>query len=73
MKSDLLARLNAARAARRAAIRVTDLVTGSDALVLYGEEADHPLAEALGGVRRPWRVDDESGRIPLTAQRELAA
>jgi xanthine dehydrogenase accessory factor len=52
VKSDLLARLNAARAARRAAIRVTDLVTGSDALVLYGEEADHPLAEALGAAFR---------------------
>lgn len=57
MKSDLLARLNAARAARRAAIRVTDLVTGSDALVLYGEEADHPLAEALGAAFRSGRSD----------------
>lgn len=55
MKSDLLARLNAARAARRAAIRVTDLVTGSDALVLYGDTADHPLAEVLEAAFRSGR------------------
>lgn len=38
-----------------------------------GLQAGLAVAEALGGVRRPWRVQDESGRIPLPAQRELAA
>ncbi len=31
------------------------------------------VAEALGGVRRPWTVPDESGRIHLTPRLELAA
>ncbi|MGA0393695.1 MAG: NAD(P)/FAD-dependent oxidoreductase [Rhodospirillales bacterium] len=30
-------------------------------------------AEAIGGVRRPWTVEDESGRIHLTPEQELAA
>jgi predicted NAD/FAD-binding protein len=38
-----------------------------------GLQAGLAVAETLGGVRRPWRVSDESGRIPLTASRELAA
>ncbi|MDG2204879.1 MAG: FAD-dependent oxidoreductase [Alphaproteobacteria bacterium] len=31
------------------------------------------VAEQLGGVRRPWRVSAESGRIPLLIQNEAAA
>lgn len=38
-----------------------------------GLQAGLAVAEALGGVRRPWRVREESGRIPLPAQREQAA
>lgn len=38
-----------------------------------GLQAGLAVAEALGGVRRPWRVRDESGRIPLPEQREMAA
>ncbi|PTM40028.1 FAD-dependent oxidoreductase [Bosea sp. 124] len=38
-----------------------------------GLQAGLAVAEALGGVRRPWDVADESGRIPLVAGREQAA
>lgn len=38
-----------------------------------GLQAGLAVAEALGGVRRPWHVRDESGRIPVPAQREQAA
>lgn len=35
-------------------------------------QAGLAAAEALGGVRRPWRVADESGRIHLSKQRQAA-
>ena len=40
-----------------------------------GLQAGLAAAEDIGGVRRPWRVADESGRIPLpvSAVRTLAA
>jgi len=42
-----------------------------------GLQAGLAVAEALGGVRRPWHVEDESGRITLSplddAWRPLAA
>ncbi|WP_210179718.1 NAD(P)/FAD-dependent oxidoreductase [Bosea sp. PAMC 26642] len=38
-----------------------------------GLQAGLAVAEALGGVRRPWSVRDESGRIPLPAPRKQAA
>lgn len=38
-----------------------------------GLQAGLAVAEALGDVRRPWQVRDESGRIPLALPRELAA
>jgi hypothetical protein len=40
-----------------------------------GLQAGLAVAEQLGGVRRPWRVGDESGRIHMrpTAQQALAA
>ena len=31
------------------------------------------VAEQLGGIRRPWRVSAESGRIPLLIQNEAVA
>ncbi len=37
-----------------------------------GLQSGLAVAEQLGGVRRPWRVADESGRIHLQPQRELA-
>ena len=33
-----------------------------------GLQAGLAVAEQLGGLRRPWRVPDESGRIELTAR-----
>lgn len=38
-----------------------------------GLQAGLAVAEALGGVRRPWRVRDESGRIPVLPRLEQAA
>ncbi len=38
-----------------------------------GLQSGLAVAEALGDVRRPWNVVDESGRIPLPVRRELAA
>ncbi|WP_336814453.1 NAD(P)/FAD-dependent oxidoreductase [Bosea sp. MMO-172] len=38
-----------------------------------GLQAGLAVAEALGGVRRPWQVRDESGRIPIASRPELAA
>ncbi|MEI5664310.1 FAD-dependent oxidoreductase [Bosea sp. CCNWLW174] len=38
-----------------------------------GLQSGLAVAEALGNVRRPWTVADESGRIPLPVRREQAA
>jgi uncharacterized protein len=38
-----------------------------------GLQAGLAVAEQLGGVRRPWQVADESGRIVLTARPEASA
>ncbi|WP_377847097.1 NAD(P)/FAD-dependent oxidoreductase [Bosea sp. UC22_33] len=38
-----------------------------------GLQAGLAVAEALGGVRRPWNVPDESGRIPILPRLEQAA
>jgi predicted NAD/FAD-binding protein len=38
-----------------------------------GLQAGLAVAEQLGGVKRPWVVDDESGRIHLTPRRAFAA
>jgi len=38
-----------------------------------GLQAGLAVAEALGGLRRPWRVAEESGRINLAPHPELAA
>jgi xanthine dehydrogenase accessory factor len=47
MKLDLLAKLNAARAERRAAIFVTDLANGAQRLVMADDIAADPLADVL--------------------------
>jgi xanthine dehydrogenase accessory factor len=47
MKLDVLSALNAERAARRAAILVTDLVPGEQRLVREADAAGDPLAELL--------------------------
>lgn len=38
-----------------------------------GLQSGLAVAEELGGVRRPWQVAEESGRIPRKTPRELAA
>ncbi|KRE04246.1 NADH-ubiquinone oxidoreductase subunit 6 [Bosea sp. Root381] len=38
-----------------------------------GLQAGLAVAETLGGMRRPWRVQDESGRIPIPARQDQAA
>jgi predicted NAD/FAD-binding protein len=38
-----------------------------------GLQAGLAVAEALGGIRRPWTVRDESGRIPIAPRLERAA
>lgn len=48
MRLDILSRLNAERAARRAAVVVTDLATHEQRLILAAEVEADPLAEALG-------------------------
>ena len=47
MDLELLSALNAERAARRAAVLVTDLATGDQRLVREDEAAAHPLADLL--------------------------
>jgi predicted NAD/FAD-binding protein len=37
-----------------------------------GLQSGLAVAEALGGLRRPWNVENESGRIPVTTFREAA-
>jgi len=37
-----------------------------------GLQAGLAVAEQLGGLRRPWNVEDESGRIHLPAPQPLA-
>lgn len=38
-----------------------------------GLQSGLAVAEQLGGVRRPWQVANESGRIPLSAMAQVAA
>jgi xanthine dehydrogenase accessory factor len=69
MDRDVLRRLNAARAARQAAIVVTDLASGAGRLVLEAESAADPLAAQLGdgfrtGVSR--LVESAGGPVFLT-------
>jgi uncharacterized protein len=37
-----------------------------------GLQSGLAVAEALGGVRRPWNVENESGRIQITKPRTVA-
>ncbi|HEX2137272.1 MAG TPA: XdhC family protein [Microvirga sp.] len=64
MDLPLLSALNAERAARRAAILVTDLATGEQQLVREDEVATHPLAELLQERMRQGRsgLVSETGR-----------
>jgi xanthine dehydrogenase accessory factor len=67
----LLAQLNAERAARRAAVLVTDIASGAQRLVLEKDLASEPLAEHLLDALRMGKsgtIETESGKIFLTVQ-----
>jgi xanthine dehydrogenase accessory factor len=69
MKLDLLTTLNAERAARRAAIVVTDVASGKERLVKGADVAKDPLRTILAERLRTGRsgmVDSPEGRIFLT-------
>jgi xanthine dehydrogenase accessory factor len=70
VKLDLLKSLNAERAARRAAIVVTDTATGSERLVKAADIANDPLREVLEKHLRSGKSGMEEtpeGRVFLTA------
>ncbi len=71
MRLDLLAALNAERAARRAAVLVTDTATGEQRLVREAEAAADPFAEILLERLRQGRsglVDVDGRTLFLTVQ-----
>ena len=71
MRLDTLARLNAERAARRAAILVTEVEGGAQRLVTEAEVAGDPLAETLAERLRSGRsglVEAEGRQLFLTVQ-----
>lgn len=71
MKLGLLSALNAERAARRAAVLVTDLGTGEQRLVLEAQAAGDPLAEQLSERFRSGRsgaIEADGRALFLTVQ-----
>jgi xanthine dehydrogenase accessory factor len=69
MKLDLLSTLNAERAARRAAIIVTDVASGKERLVKAADVAGDPLRTVLAERLRSGKsgmVDSPEGRVFLT-------
>jgi xanthine dehydrogenase accessory factor len=71
MQLDVLARLNAERAARRAAILVTEVEGGTQRLVTQAEVASDPLADILAQRLRSGRsglVEVEGRQVFLTVQ-----
>jgi len=71
MRLDLLSRLNAERAARRAAILVTDPASGEQRLVQEGEIENDPLARELQAALRQGKsgfVERDGRRYFLTVQ-----
>ena len=71
MDLDLLSRLNAERAARRAAVVVTDLATGAQRLVRAAEADRDPLADPLAEALRAGKsgtVATEAGQAFLSVQ-----
>ncbi|MFK0332193.1 XdhC family protein [Rhizobium sp. NPDC090275] len=47
MKAELLARINAAREARKSVVRITNLADGTDTVIVEGDAYDGPFATAL--------------------------
>ena len=71
MRLDLLSDLNAERAARRAAVVVTDLATGAQRLVRAADAASDPLAEPIAEALRSGKsgtVAAEGGPAFLSVQ-----
>ncbi|GGD90911.1 hypothetical protein GCM10011390_07010 [Aureimonas endophytica] len=71
MERALLVALNAERAARRAAVVVTDLASGAQRLVREAEAAGDPLAGPIGEALRSGRsatIAAEAGEIFLNVQ-----
>lgn len=71
MKLDLLAALNAERAARRAAILVTDIGSGEQRLVCHADIAGDPLADLLAERLRAGKsgmAEVEGRQLFLTVQ-----
>jgi xanthine dehydrogenase accessory factor len=69
MKLDLLSALNTERAARRAAIVVTDVASGAERLVKAADVANDPLKAELAARLRSGKsgmVDTPEGRVFLT-------
>ena len=69
MKLDLLSTLNAERAARRAAIVVTEVASGNERLVKAADAANDPLRAILAERLRTGKsgmVDSPEGRVFLT-------
>ena len=69
MKLDILKALNAERAARRAAVIVTDVATGAQRFVRSADVAADPLKEALDAQLRSGKsgmVETPAGRFFLT-------
>ena len=67
----LLKELNEERAARRAAVLVTDIASGAQRLVREREMASDPLAEAIGDALRMGKsgmVETALGKVFLTVQ-----
>ena len=69
MRLDILQTLNAERAARRAAVVVTDIATGAQRLVRNAEVAGDPLRETLEAALRRGKsgmAETPEGRVFLT-------
>jgi xanthine dehydrogenase accessory factor len=69
MKLDILQALNAERAARRAAIVVTDVATGAQRFVRGGDAASDPLRDILDAYLRSGKsgmAETPQGRVFLT-------
>ena len=65
MRLDLLQGLNAARAARRASVLVTEIASGAQRLALGGAFASDPLGDALDSALRAGK----SGMIDVEGER----
>ncbi len=71
MDLSLLSKLNEERAARRAAVLVTDIASGKQRLVLEADIAADPLAGVLGDALRMGKsgmVETSEGKLFLTVQ-----